>query len=196
MGTKTEPLADAGKSLPDLVLGKLDPPLTIPYRDFETMVLRADCAKSFIDTDPFSQFLQLKHDQPELTDIIARHYPHVERNMYGPKNYVDLEPGNVDKCLREGLIGADPHTMTEVASAPMVSEDKGVVLMVSQARSGANGRSRKRFSGPSGRARRPVGASSENIGLGRHSSRTLAALLPRQPGRIDPSRHTPPSGPR
>jgi hypothetical protein len=45
--------------------------------------------------------------------------------MYGPKNYVDLEPGNVDKCLREGLIGADPHTMTEVVPAIRLVRIKG-----------------------------------------------------------------------
>ena len=53
MGKKTELLSDDESGLPDLVLAKLNPSLTIPFRDFWAMVDRADLAKSIIDTDPF-----------------------------------------------------------------------------------------------------------------------------------------------
>jgi hypothetical protein len=73
---------------------------------------------------------------------------------------------------------------------PEVSEDKGAVLMVSQARSGANGRSRKRFSGLAVRHGAPRWSPHHRTS---DSGVTLAPLKPRQSGRIDPSRHTPAS---
>ena len=58
--------------------------------------------------------------------------------------------------------------------------------MMSQARSGANGRSRKRFSGLAVQHGAPRWSPHHRTS---DSGVTLAPLKPRQPGRIDPSRH-------